>query len=79
MIYDEYGNINQIIEDRDCNDDQKKINEVNSGCYVVNNKEFFINLKKVEINLRSGEYLLTDIVKIMQKDYKVSVFKARNS
>ena len=79
LIYDEYGNVHQIIEDRDCNDDQKTIKEVNSGCYVVNNKEFYLNLKKIKINLRSGEYLLTDIVKTMQKDYKVSVFKARNS
>ena len=79
LIYDEYGFVHQIIEDRDCNDDQKTIKEVNSCCYVVNNKEFYLNLKKIKINLRSGEYLLTDIVKTMQKDYKVSVFKARNS
>ena len=78
IIYDDYGNINQIIEDRDCNDDQKKINEVNSGCYVVNNNVFFKNLVKIEMNLRSGEYLLTDIVKVMQKDFKVSVYKTND-
>ena len=79
IIYDEYGNINNIIEDRDCNDVQKKINEVNSGTYIVDNENFYKNLDKIEMNSRSGEYYLTDIVKIMQQNYKVSVFKARNN
>ena len=79
IIYDEYGNINNIIEDRDCNDVQKQINEVNSGTYLVNNKNFYKNLNKIQMNARSGEYYLTDIVKIMQKNHKVSVFRARNN
>ena len=79
IIYDEYGNLNNIIEHKDCNDIQKRINEVNSGTYIVNNISFYKNLNKIEMNSRSGEYYLTDIVKIMQKNYKVSVFKARNS
>ena len=79
IIYDEYGNVSNIIEDRDCNDDQKKIKEVNSGTYVVNNLKFFNNLSKIKMNSRSGEYYLTDIVKILKKEHKVSVFKARNN
>lgn len=79
IIYDEYGNLNNIIEQRDCNDIQKRIKEVNSGTYIVNNKNFYKNLNQIEMNTRSGEYYLTDIVKIMQKKYKVSVFRARNN
>ena len=40
IIYDEYGNIFQIIEDKDCNEIQKNIKEVNSGIYIVNNQSF---------------------------------------
>ena len=79
IIYDEYGNLNNIIEDRDCNDIQKQIKEVNSGTYIVDNINFYKNLNKIQMNARSGEYYLTDIVKIMQKNYKVSVFRARNN
>ena len=78
IIYDEYGNISKIIEDKDCNDFQKTINEVNSGTYVVNNRSFYNNLSNIEMNSISGEYYLTDIVKVMQKKSKVAVYKAKN-
>ena len=74
IIYDEYGNLNNIIEDRDCNDVQKQINEVNSGTYIVDNKNFYKNLNKIQMNARSGEYYLTDIVKIMQKNHTKFLF-----
>ena len=79
IIYDEFRNIDQIIEDKDCNDVQKQTKEVNSGTYLVNNKSFYKKLNKIQMNSRSGEYYLTDIVKMMKKEYKVSVFKARNN
>jgi len=79
IIYDEFRNIDQIIEDKDCNDVQKQTKEVNSGTYLVNNTSFYKNLNKIQMNSRSGEYYLTDIVKMMKKEYKVSVFKARNN
>ena len=79
IIYDEFGNIDQIIEDKDCNDVQKQTKEVNSGTYIVNNSSFYENLNQIQMNSRSGEYYLTDIVKLMKKKYKVSVFKARNN
>ena len=75
---DEYGLITSIVEEKDCTGDQKLIKEVNSGTYIVNNKVLFEILKHVEKNNRSGEYYLTDIVKLMQKDYKVNTFVARH-
>ncbi len=35
IIYDEYGNVSSIIEDKDCNDVQKGIDEVNSGLILL--------------------------------------------
>jgi bifunctional UDP-N-acetylglucosamine pyrophosphorylase/glucosamine-1-phosphate N-acetyltransferase len=79
ILYDEYGNISQIIEDKDCNEKQKNIKEVNSGIYIVNNQSFFKHLHKIKRNARSGEYYLTDIVKILQSDTKIGVFKEKNN
>ena len=43
IIRNEYGNIEAIVEHNDCTDEQKKIKEINTGIYVVDNK---ILLKK---------------------------------
>jgi len=74
IIRNEYGNIQAIIEHRDCSVEQKRINEINTGIYIVNNKLLFEAVQKIELNKRKGEYYLTDIVEIMRDEYKVGAF-----
>lgn len=76
---DDYGNVDAIVEEKDCNDIQKHIKEVNTGTYIIHNKKLFEALKDVKINDRTGEYYLTDIVKIMQKTQKVYAYKVDES
>ncbi|MBS4062093.1 MAG: NTP transferase domain-containing protein, partial [Bacteroidetes bacterium] len=60
-----------IIEDRDADAEQKKINEVNSGVYAFE-PHILPLLNEIGINERKGEYYLTDIVDIaVRKGYKV--------
>ena len=75
IIRNEYGNIEAIVEHNDCTNDQKRITEVNTGIYVVNNKILFDVVKKIKINERKQEYYLTDIVKIMKPDFRVDAFE----
>ena len=75
IIRNENGNISRIIEHRDCTDEQKRIKEVNTGIYVVDNKMLFEAVNKIQINERKGEYYLTDIVEIIRKDGLVGAFK----
>ncbi len=74
IIRNEYGNIEAIVEHKDCTKEQKRIKEVNTGIYIVNNNLLFEAVKKIEVNKRKGEYYLTDIVEIMRDEYKVSAF-----
>lgn len=74
IIRNEYGNIESIVEHNDCTDEQKRIKEVNTGIYVVNNSDLYKVLDDIKINERKGEYYLTDIVEIMKKDYIVGTF-----
>ncbi len=74
IVRNEYGNIESIVEHRDCTVEQKRIKEVNTGIYVVNNSLLFKEIDKIEVNQRKGEYYLTDIVEIMRKDYIVGTF-----
>ncbi len=68
IIRNEYGNIEAIVEHRDCSTEQKRIKEVNTGIYVVNNKKLFSAVKKIKVNKRKGEFYLTDIVQIMKDE-----------
>lgn len=74
IIRNEYGNIEAIVEHRDCTTEQKRIKEVNTGIYVVNNSLLYKEIDKIQVNERKGEYYLTDIVEIMRNDYIVGTF-----
>lgn len=79
ILRDEYGSISAIVEEKDCSTEQKRINEVNSGVYAVNNEVLFNVLKKIKKNERKGEYYLTDIVALMRHDYKLGSYVVRDA
>ncbi len=60
----------RIVEDKDANIYEKKINEVNTGTYVFDSKHLFDALEKVEPNNEQGEYYLTDVIQIMVHEKK---------
>lgn len=65
IIRDVGGNIKGIVEEKDADDTQKEIKEINSGIYVFDIKELLLALKKIKPNNAQGEYYLTDVIKIM--------------
>ncbi len=75
IVRNEYGTIEAIVEHNDCTFAQKKINEVNTGIYVVNNKLLFEAVDKIQLNEKKQEYYLTDIIEIMRKDYRVDAYE----
>ena len=56
--------VKAIVEEKEADEETKKIKEVNAGVYCCNAKELFEALKKVTNNNEKGEYYLTDIVGI---------------
>lgn len=79
ILRDEFRQVVKIIEERDCNEYEKQIKEVNTGIFVANSDKLFAVLDKVKINESKGEYYLTDIVELMHKDYKVNTILARHA
>jgi bifunctional UDP-N-acetylglucosamine pyrophosphorylase/glucosamine-1-phosphate N-acetyltransferase len=65
-IVRERNRVTAIIEDRDADNEQKKIKEVNSGIYAIESHALKL-LKEIKINKTKGEYYLTDIVDIAVK------------
>ncbi|KJJ83731.1 bifunctional N-acetylglucosamine-1-phosphate uridyltransferase/glucosamine-1-phosphate acetyltransferase [Candidatus Omnitrophus magneticus] len=65
IVRDKEGNVTRIVEEKDANDEQKKIKEVNVGTYCFHNVDFKKYLAEIRINEKKQEYYLTDIVEIM--------------
>ncbi len=64
IIIDDSNNFKEIIEEKDCNTEQKMITLVNCGIYIVNS-DILVKYVPFINNLNSqSEYYLTDLVKI---------------
>jgi len=78
VVKDENGDLIGIVEEKDATDDQKKIQEVNSGCFCFEKSWVSKNLSKIKIT-RVGEYYITDLVKLaLDEGEPVRVFKIEN-
>ncbi len=66
-IIRENGAFSQIIEEKDCTDAQRGINEINSGLYWFEPKALSECLDKITPCNAGGEYYLTDAAKLLEK------------
>jgi UDP-N-acetylglucosamine diphosphorylase/glucosamine-1-phosphate N-acetyltransferase len=61
IIRDEKGNFIDIREEKDSTDEEKKIKEINSGIYIIDNELLFEAIKTLKTDNAQGEYYLTDV------------------
>ena len=67
IIRDEGGSVEKIVEEKDANEEQRKIQEINAGIYCFDIQELLKALKELKPNNAQGEFYLTDVVKIMNR------------
>ena len=80
IIRDENGNLLKIVEEKDCNDYEKKIKEWNPGIYIFKIPEVFEILNNIKTNNASKEYYLTDAIGLAQKsNMQIKAIKIENS
>ncbi len=60
----------KIIEDKNCTEEEKEINKVNTGIYLISKKFLEDNIDKIQKNSASGEFYLTDLVEMASKQNK---------
>lgn len=60
----ETNQISAIIEEKDANEIQRKINEINTGIMVLPNAYLHDCLPQLKNNNAQGEYYLTDVIKL---------------
>jgi len=67
VLRDKYSSICGIVEEKDANDFQKDIKEINTGIICFKKEALASSLKSVRPNNRKREYYLTDIISILYK------------
>ena len=67
VIKDDSGMATEIIEEKDANSEQKKINEVFTGIMIIKGEMLLSCLNEVGNDNAAGEYYLTDVIKIASK------------
>lgn len=65
IVRDNAGSVLKIVEQKDASEEEKKINEVNSGMYVFDAQSLVYALDKITPNNAQGEYYLTDTLEIL--------------
>ncbi|MDH5719189.1 MAG: NTP transferase domain-containing protein [Spirochaetia bacterium] len=70
IIRDSAGNVKKICEEKDATDDEKIVNELNTGTFVYSAEDLWSSLKKIDSDNAQKEYYLTDTVGILVNENK---------
>lgn len=62
------GKFAGVVEEKDCTEEQKKINELNVGIYVFKSSLLFHYLDQLKNSNAQSEYYLTDVPELMLRD-----------
>lgn len=65
IVRDENNSVLKIVEQKDANELELKISEINSGIYLFNCSDLVSTLTKVQNNNAQNEYYLTDVIGIL--------------
>lgn len=67
IVRDEAGLFSRIVEQKDASEEERKINEINSGIYCFNTQKLFAALTRVQNDNVQGEYYLTDVPELLRE------------
>lgn len=65
VVRDSENSFSRIVEQKDANDDEKQIREINSGIYCFDTAKLFTALEQVQPTNQQREYYLTDAPAIL--------------
>lgn len=63
-----FDEIIKIVEEKDANNKEKQIREVNTGTYIIQTNKLKDHIEKIENNNAQQEFYLTDIIEIFIKN-----------
>lgn len=76
ILRDHYGEVCGIVEEKDANDNERRIQEVNTGIMIVNHALLKSWIDALRADNAQKEYYLTDIVALANSDrYPVNAYQ----
>lgn len=63
----------KIVEQRDCDEEERQIKEINGGVYCIENKYITEHISKLSNENNSNEYYLTDLLEIIKNNENVTI------
>ena len=66
IVRDKNGNIEKITEEKDANEKEKEIKEINTGIYAFKGRLLIEALNELDDNNAQGELYITDVVEILK-------------
>ena len=79
VIIDDNGGFIKIVEEKDCNNNEKKICLVNTGVYIFKKGALINNIDKITNNNNQNEYYLPDILQLISKHYDIEYYIHNNN
>lgn len=70
IVRGENNQVLKIVEHKDCNEEELKINEMNTAIYCFDTELLVNALGKINNNNNQGEYYLTDVIEILKSEGK---------
>jgi bifunctional UDP-N-acetylglucosamine pyrophosphorylase / glucosamine-1-phosphate N-acetyltransferase len=71
ILRNDSGLVEKIIEHKDATEEERQVNEINTGTYCFDNTALFEVLKSVSNDNVQGEYYLPDVIEILKKQGEV--------
>lgn len=65
------GFVEKIVEHKDANEQERSINEINTGTYCFDNKMLFEAIQNVSNDNVQGEYYLPDVIEILKNQGEI--------
>lgn len=80
IIRDEGGSVESIKEEKEANERQRLIKEINGGIYCFDLSKLKEALKEIKPDNEQDEYYLTDVIKILnQKAYRTGAYIVKDN
>ena len=70
IVRDSNNEVLKIVEHKDCNEEELKIQEMNTAIYCFDIELLVSSLSKINNNNNQGEYYLTDVIEILKTEGK---------
>lgn len=79
ILFDENGHMNGIREEKDCDENEKKIKFINCGIYQIRVIDLINLIPQIDNKNKSNEYYLTDIIGLMiSNSIQIETFILKN-